>query len=545
MRPQFTCLLFCFFVFVPLIPLSAQPTFSNAASPGTISNSALTETSGLVASRNNNGVLWTHNDVGDPPRIYAISTSGEFLGSYNLSNATHVDYEDIALGPGLVTNLQYLYVGDIGDNKSVRSDIAIYQVPEPAVYLRQATNPPTINLKGLRKIALRYPDGAHNAEAMLVDPLTGDIIIATKQTNLCRIYVARRAQVDAGGTNTLAFVRQFSLTNENATGGAFSPTGGELLIRVFDSALLWTRAPGQSASNALLAAPTPIPLVGRLSEPIGEGISFDAVGRGFYTVSDGVLVQPLRYYERSSPFAFPAPRVLVGPGEVWRYLDTGTNLGTAWRTNGFDDHAWKTGEGQFGYGEGDEQTVVSYGPSSSSKYVTTYFRKTFVATNVTNMNRLELKLLFDDGVAVFLNNTPIALVNLTNNAVFNSRATNTQENLEGAWFSFAVSPALLFEGTNVLAAEVHQVTAGSDDLSFDAQIVAYDTVAPKILSHSRRTNGAFAFTFLSVATNAVVEVSTNLPNWSFVGSSSVTNGVGAFVDGTATNQAIQFYRVQQ
>ena len=521
----------------------AQPVFSNAVSLGTISNAVLTETSGLAVSPNNPGVLWTHNDVGDTNRIYAISAQGKMLGSYNLSNATHADYEDIATGPGPVTNVQYLYVGDVGDNKSVRSAIAVYQFPEPAVYLRQATNPVTFNLKGGRKITFHYPDGAHNAETLLVDPLSGDLFVGTKQTNVCRIYRATRAQVDAGGTSTLTFVRQIDL--EAASGGAISPTGGEIVIRNPDLAWLWTRAPGQSVSNALGGTARPIPVVGRTTEPFGEGISFDTTGRGYFTISDSTLVQPLYYFERVSPFAFRPPRVLVGAGAAWRYLDTGTNPAPAWRTNGFDDSVWKTGEGQFGYGEGDEQTVVSYGPNASSKFITTWFRKSFIATNLPNLARLELKLLFDDGAAVFLNGAQVALVNLTNGAAFNSFATNTQENFENVWFAFSVNPALLVDGTNVLAVEIHQVSASSDDLSFDAQLLAHETVPAQILTRVRQTNGAWAMTFLSPTTNVTVEASTNLPAWTTLGPVPVTNGSGAFVDLAATNHPQRFYRLRQ
>ena len=521
----------------------AQPVFSNVVSLGIISNSVLSETSGLATSPNNVGVLWTHNDVGDTNRIFALSAQGKLLGTYNLSNATHVDYEDIATGPGPVTNVQYLYVGDVGDNKSVRSEIAVYQLPEPAVYLRQATNPVTFNLKGVRKISFHYPDGAHNAETLLVDPLTGDLFVGTKQTNVCRIYRATRAQVDAGGTSTLTFVRQIDL--DAVSGGTISPTGGEIVLRSPDLARLWTRAPGQSVSNALGGTARPIPVVGRTNEPFGEGLSFDPTGRSYYTISDSTPVQPLYYFGRVSPFAFRPPRTLIGAGAVWRYLDTGTNPAAAWRTNGFDDSVWKSGEGQFGYGEGDEQTVVSYGPNVSSKFVTTWFRKSFVATNLTNLARLELKLLFDDGAAVFLNGTPIALVNLTNGAVFNSFATNTQENFENTWFAFSVSPTLLVDGTNVLTVEIHQVSASSDDLSFDAQLLAHETVPSQIVSRVRQTNGAWAMTFLSPAINVTVEASTQLPGWSDLGSTPVTNGSGAFVDLTATNHLQRFYRLRQ
>src|SRR5882724_6523392 len=166
----------------------AAPTFTNGVSQGTVSNSVgLVEASGLAASQNNAGVLWAHNDQGDTNRIFALDTNGRKLGVYRLTGGVHVDYEDIGIGPGPVTNVSYLYVGDIGDNNSDRSNIIVYQIPEPAVYRRQAASPVTNSLKGVRAITLTYPDGARDAEAMFVDPVTGDLFIASKAST-SRIY---------------------------------------------------------------------------------------------------------------------------------------------------------------------------------------------------------------------------------------------------------------------------------------------------------------------------------------------------------------------
>src|SRR6267378_129416 len=117
---------------------NAAPTFGPALKNGEVNIAGLTEISGLATSRNNANVLWTHNDSGHPAVVYAIDTFGRLLGRYNVPG--NVDTEDIAIGPGPVTNVSYLYVGDIGDNNSTRSNLKIYQIPEPAVYARQYAN---------------------------------------------------------------------------------------------------------------------------------------------------------------------------------------------------------------------------------------------------------------------------------------------------------------------------------------------------------------------------------------------------------------------
>ena len=519
---------------------SAQPVFSNAVALGTIDFGELRQASGIAASRNNPGVLWTHNDSGDGPRIFAIDTQGQQLGTYNLSGVSQVDYEDIAIGPGPVTNVSYLFLGDIGDNNAKRDSIVIYQIPEPAVYLRQAARPPTVNVTGFRSLALAYPDGAHNAEALMVDPISGDLFIGTKQTNVSRIYTATKTQLDGGSPITLSFVREIAF--DLANGATISPDGREIIFRQEDFAKLWTRQIGQSVGDALTNPSVSIPVVGQPDEPNGEAIGFDPFGEGYYTVSDSATTQPLYYFARSGSHSLHPHRVLVDSGATWRYLDTGTNLGISWRSNSFNDATWKSGEAQFGYGDGDEQTIVSFGPNSNAKFITTYFRKSFVVTNQSNIGTAELKLLFDDGAAAFLNGTPVALANLTNGAAFNALASAAQEDLEGTWFTFSVPPGLLVEGTNMLAVEIHQVAPNNADLSFDAQLVATDAGPPQIVVKQRAAFGAITLSVLSTGNSAAIEASTNLAAWSVIGNASLTNGTGTFTDIAATNHSHRFYR---
>jgi hypothetical protein len=100
---------------------------------------------------------------------------------------------------------------------------------------------------------------------------------------------------------------------------------------------------------------------------------------------------------------------LIVYGSSWKYLDNGSNQGTAWRTVGFDDSSWASGLGQFGYGDGDETTVVADNPtpgyveSDNNRYATTYFRKTFNVTDVSQIAALTLSVRYDDGVVVYIN----------------------------------------------------------------------------------------------------------------------------------------------
>ena len=93
--------------------------------------------------------------------------------------------------------------------------------------------------------------------------------------------------------------------------------------------------------------------------------------------------------------------VLTSAGSVWKYLDNGTNQGTAWRASAFNDATWAAGPAQLGYGDGDEATVVSYGPDVNRKYLTTYFRRQFEVANPASVGGLTLRLLRDDGAVVY------------------------------------------------------------------------------------------------------------------------------------------------
>jgi hypothetical protein len=231
---------------------------------------------------------------------------------------------------------------------------------------------------------------------------------------------------------------------------------------------------GQTINDAFSGTAFSIPVTGTAKgEPNGEAIGFDAIGSGYFTLSDDATIQPLRYFARTSNDGpGPAALALVSAGDNWRYLDDGSDQGATWRNPAFDDGLWKTGAGQFGYGEGDEATAVTYGSNSNNKYVTTYFRKTFVAINVADVTNLTMKLVLSHGAALFLNGMPATCQHLSPEASYNTLATFMPVNLQSTWHSHSLDPQLLVDGTNTLAVEVHQSSITSSNLSFDLQLIA-------------------------------------------------------------------------
>jgi hypothetical protein len=221
-------------VFCVVVALSAQ-VYGPPATITTIKEKSITESSGLVASRVSPGAYWTHNDSGDGPFIYAFDTSGNLRGVFRVTGAQARDWEDIAAGPGPQTNKSYLYIGDIGDNNEARDEIVVYRVAEPT--LSTATRTQTKARPGSTEpaeaIRLKYPDGKHDAEALLVHPTSGNIYIVTK------VLIANPAVYEAAPPFTagklvtlrrIGEVRVPSLFGGVITGGGVSPDGRRVAL---------------------------------------------------------------------------------------------------------------------------------------------------------------------------------------------------------------------------------------------------------------------------------------------------------------------------
>jgi hypothetical protein len=206
--------------------------------PVTIANvkeRAISESSGLVASRQTPGAYWTLNDSGGGPFIYSFDSRGDSLGSFSVNAAQNRDWEDISIGPGPQDGKSYLYIGDIGDNNGVRQDVVVFRVPEPA--LNAATSKLTKKAPGTTEpaeaIRLRYPDGPHDAEALLVHPSTGHIYIVTKLMISDPAVYEAAPPFTAGKATTMTRIGTIhvpSLFGGVVTGGSVSPDGRRVAL---------------------------------------------------------------------------------------------------------------------------------------------------------------------------------------------------------------------------------------------------------------------------------------------------------------------------
>ena len=106
-------------------------------------------------------------------------------------------------------------------------------------------------------------------------------------------------------------------------------------------------------------------------------------------------------------------------GSKWKYLDNGIVPSSTWNASTFNDAAWLTGIAQLGYGDGDEATILSYGPNPTAKYITTYFRKIVNITNVASYTNFTLNIKRDDGAVVYVNRIERFRTNMPTSAITN------------------------------------------------------------------------------------------------------------------------------
>ncbi|MCX7872354.1 MAG: M36 family metallopeptidase [Verrucomicrobiae bacterium] len=184
-------------------------------------------------------------------------------------------------------------------------------------------------------------------------------------------------------------------------------------------------------------------------------------------------------------------RILIGTGNQtiipfiikssqWRYMDDGSNQGSAWRGYYFDDSNWKLGEAPLGYGMGDEKTTLNYGSDYNNKYITYYFRNQF--TNKETLSAIYLKLRRDDGALIYLNGYEILRDNLPSGSVSYTTTASSPVTGQGQfeYTSYMISNALMVVGKNVVAAEIHQSSQDSPDLIFDMELLGIGNYSPKI-----------------------------------------------------------------
>ncbi len=233
---------------------------------------------------------------------------------------------------------------------------------------------------------------------------------------------------------------------------------------------------------------------------------------------------------------------LVSTGSSWKYLANGSNQGTAWRATTIDESTWSQGNAQLGYGDSDEATVVSYGPDTNNKYITTYFRRAFNIADASLFLNYTLNVKRDDGVAVYVNGTEVYRNNLAAAAAYNTLGTLASD--DGGSFQNTTLPIGTFvTGSNTIAVEIHQNAANSSDISFDLELIGNTSAAPSITQkHIRWGTTKNPLEGVTVGWTNATAATTDQIRWGYTaayeqGTSNVTSRAGY---SAATNKFFSF-----
>ena len=260
--------------------------YSSPLKIGSLKNKAIDESSGLVASRSMPGKYWTHNDSGDGPFLYLIDEHGESFGVFKVAGAQNFDWEDISIGAGPEQGKTYLYIGDIGDNDLVRQEIVVYRVAEPTQTESDSSKSKPQVTEPAEAIRLSYPDGRHDAEALLVNPATGDIYIVTKVTlGRPSVYKAAPPFV-TGEANVLGRLGELRIPfGGSITGGSVSPDGKRVALCDYLQAYELALPATSSSFDDIWKQPLANFDFGKREQ--GESIAYRLDGRALLGTSEG------------------------------------------------------------------------------------------------------------------------------------------------------------------------------------------------------------------------------------------------------------------
>ncbi len=263
--------------------------FHSAVIIGKIASKEITESSGLVVSQCQENVLWTHNDSGDGPYVFAMDRTGTHLGTWKVANAENVDWEDISTHKDAAGKC-FIYVGEIGNSKNgERTEHIIYRFAEPPIQQTDlgtsrenaaATEPAT-------ELKFSYPDRRGNAEVLLADPKSGALYIVTKEeSEPAAVY---KLNPEFGARKQIA-VKVAEITVPAVpfgmlTGGDISPDGKRLVLCDYFAAYEFALPDGSDNFDEIWKQKPTVIALGKRKQ--GEAIAYSRDGNSILATSEG------------------------------------------------------------------------------------------------------------------------------------------------------------------------------------------------------------------------------------------------------------------
>ncbi|GAB3743319.1 hypothetical protein [Lysobacter olei] len=235
---------------------------ARTAVSGVLLDPQLDEISGLAASRRHPGTLWLHDDGGNPPRLFAVSTHGLRRATFRVEGVSKTDWEDIAAFR--LDGRNYLLIADTGDNGGLRRTLQLHVIEEPKALENGRLTP-------VWSIAFRWPDGARDCEAVAVDTRRRQILLVSKKRHPPELFalplrpsgkdvvtarpLGRLAGVPKPTPEDLRQRPQRARYDAQVTAADVSPDGRMLAVMTYRYLLFYPALPAQGWGQSVTRPP--------------------------------------------------------------------------------------------------------------------------------------------------------------------------------------------------------------------------------------------------------------------------------------------------
>lgn len=284
------------------------PTWSEPATVGHLGAADLTESSGFAPSRRAANLLWSHNDSGGEPVVYALGHDGSDRGRVRITGATNNDWEDIA--SFTLDGQAYLLIADTGDNRAVRTDCRLYVIAEPDPANLAPGREVTVPIAW--EIPVRYADQPRDCESVCVDAAEKAVYLLSKREHPVGLYRLPLRPEKTGSAPAATFFTKLEnipqptgprLLIEGPAGRMagmpvgmdFAADGSAAVVLTYMDVLLFPRQPGESWTDALTRPPQRLQPV---TLPQAESVCFSADAREIYVTTEAERAPVLRYRAR-------------------------------------------------------------------------------------------------------------------------------------------------------------------------------------------------------------------------------------------------------
>ncbi|MBI5493449.1 MAG: hypothetical protein HY904_00380 [Deltaproteobacteria bacterium] len=245
---------------------------------GRLDDDALSELSGLALSRRNPGILWAVQDSGHTPTLFAVDLGAHVTARLELA-ATNTDWEAVSVGPCPAGTC--VYVADIGDNAAARDHVTLWVLPEPEAAAPRAALP-------VEEVRLQYPDGAQDAEALVVSREGVPLILTKRTDGMARLYAAPgwsagvTTVMEARGTLDVSRGPSRGLP-ASVTDASLFPDNTRLLVRTYLGAWEFL-LPSGDVDDLVQATRGSVPFALEIQ---GEAVAYDAPRHGYWQAPEG------------------------------------------------------------------------------------------------------------------------------------------------------------------------------------------------------------------------------------------------------------------